>query len=144
MWGMYSGMLDKTVQPTSGGNTIREDGIVLPGVLPSGEANDINISATDYGEYHYHGYGTPSATSFFDASYMKLREVTLGYTLPQFTDFVERVKVSVYGQNLLVWGLDQDGVDPESTVGGSGNIQGMEGGLVPATRSYGMNVQITF
>jgi hypothetical protein len=43
-----------------------------------------------------------------------------------------------------VWGLDQEGVDPESTVGGSGNIQGMEGGLIPATRSYGMNLQITF
>jgi hypothetical protein len=144
MWGMYSGMLEATAKPTSNGNTIREDGIVLPGVLPSGEPNDINISAEAYGAYHYHGYGTPSATSFFDASYVKLREVTLGYTLPKFADFIERAKVSLYGQNLFVWGLDQEGVDPESTVGGSGNIQGMEGGLIPATRSYGMNLQITF
>ncbi|PRZ00315.1 TonB-linked SusC/RagA family outer membrane protein [Marinilabilia salmonicolor] len=144
MWGMYSGMLEATAQPTSGGNTIREDGIVVPGVLPSGEPNDITIAAEDYGAYHYHGMGTPSATSFFDASYVKLREVTFGYTLPKFADFVEKARVSFYGQNLFVWGLDQEGVDPESTVGGSGNIQGMEGGLIPATRSYGMNVQITF
>lgn len=153
MWSMYSGINGKTATSTSDGNTIREDGIILPGVMGvmnddgsytvSGP-NDIVISAEDYGAYHYHGFGTPSATSFFDASYVKLREITLGYTLPRFNQYINKVRVTLYGQNLFVWGLDQKGVDPESTVGGSGNIQGMEGGLIPATRSYGMNIQITF
>ena len=153
MWGMYSGMFAGSAAPTSDGNTIREDGLVLEGVKGTqnddgtwtinGE-NDINIDGYDYSVNFYHGMGTPSATSFFDASYVKLREVTLGYTLPKFTNLISKFRVSVYGQNLFVWGLDQKGVDPESTVGGSGNIQGMEGGIIPATRSYGMNVQITF
>jgi hypothetical protein len=153
MWGMYAGMYAGTATATSDGNTIREDGIVVDGVkgTQNGDGtwsvsgkNDISIAAEDYGAYFYHGMGTPSATSFFDASYVKLREVTFGYTLPKIVDFVQKARVSLYGQNLLVWGLDQKGVDPESTVNGSGNIQGMEGGVIPATRSYGMNLQITF
>ncbi|MFB6318544.1 SusC/RagA family TonB-linked outer membrane protein [Saccharicrinis sp. FJH54] len=157
MWGMYSGMDAGTAIPTSNGNTIREDGIVLDGVnadvtynddgtytVTNATTNDINLSAIDWGELHYHGYGTPSATSIYDASYYKLREVTLGYTLPKLTNAIEAIRLSVYGRNLLVWGLDNEGIDPETVVGGSGNIQGLEGGIIPATRSYGFNVKITF
>ncbi|MBR8535330.1 SusC/RagA family TonB-linked outer membrane protein [Carboxylicivirga sediminis] len=153
MWAMYSGMDEKTAVATANGNTIREDGLVLDGVIAtydddgnivSTRPNDVHISAQDYGAYHYHGFGMPSATSFYDATYIKLREVTLGYTLPQFTDVIKNARVSLYGRNLFVWGLDNDGIDPESTVNGSGNIQGLEGGIIPATRTFGFNVQLTF
>jgi hypothetical protein len=156
-WSTYSGMAAITAQATTGGNTIREDGIVLDGVLAdvstdaSGNIvlanvreNDMNIAAETFGAYHYHGYGTPSATSIFDASYFKLRELTFGYTLPKLTKFIKSAKVSVYGRNLLFWGLDNKGLDPESIVGGNGNIQGLEGGIVPSTRSFGFNVQVKF
>lgn len=154
MWAMYSGMDEKTAIATSGGNTIREDGLVLDGVIATGydadgnvtssRQNDQRISASAYGAYHYHGYGTPSATSIFDASYVKLREITIGYTLPQFTSLIRNARISAYGRNLAVWGLDNKGIDPESTVNGSGNIQGLEGGIIPATRTYGLNLNLTF
>lgn len=148
MWSMYSGMAEQTATPTSNGNTIREDGLVLGGVIDNGDgtysANDINISAYDYSTSFYHGNGTPSATSVFDASYFKLREVTLGYTLPKFSDKIQSFRVSAYGRNLAVWGLDNKGIDPEAIIGGNGNIQGIDGGAVPSTRSYGMSVQIKF
>jgi len=157
MWGMYSGMLEGTTTPTSGGNTIREDGLVLDGVnadwavdadgnvtVTNAVPNTTNIAGIDYAAYHYHGFGTPSATSVFDASYIKLREVTLGYTLPKLIDVIQSVRVSVYGRNLAVWGLDNKGIDPETVVGGSGNVQGLEGGIIPATRSFGFNVRINF
>lgn len=144
MWGMYSGMAAETATPTSNGNTIREDGLVLEGVTEDGAKNTTSISAIDWGELHYHGYGTPSATSIFDASYIKLREVTLGYTFPKLVDVIESVRLSVYGRNLAVWGLDNKGMDPETVVGGSGNIQGLEGGIIPATRSFGFNLKINF
>jgi TonB-linked SusC/RagA family outer membrane protein len=144
MWGMYSGMAYETAIPTSGGNTIREDGLILEGVKEDGSVNDITISAIDWSELHYHGYGTPSATSIFDASYIKLREITFGYTLPKFLDVIKSARVSVYGRNLAVWGLDNEGIDPETVVGGSGNIQGLEGGIVPATRSFGFNLRVNF
>ncbi|WP_430815042.1 SusC/RagA family TonB-linked outer membrane protein [Carboxylicivirga sp. RSCT41] len=154
MWAMYSGMDAKTATATSGGNTIREDGLVLDGVIATAydsdgnvtesRPNDINISAIDYGANHYHGFGTPSATSFFDASYVKLREITIGYTLPQFTDVIKNVRVSLYGRNIAVWNLDNEGIDPEGIVNGSGNIQGLEGGIIPTTRTFGFNVQLNF
>ncbi len=144
MWGMYSGMAVETATPTSNGNTIREDGLVLEGVTEDGQPNTINIAGQDYSELHYHGFGTPSATSVFDASYMKLREVTLGYTLPQFVDVLQSVRLSLYGRNLAVWGLDNEGIDPETVVGGSGNIQGLEGGIIPATRTFGFNLRVNF
>lgn len=155
MWGMYSGMMEATVYPTSNGNTIREDGLILDGVngdvnidadgnvsVTNTSENNIPISAYNYATNFYHGFGTPSATSVFDASYIKLREVTLAYTLPKLVDYVESVRVAIYGRNLAVWGLDNKGIDPETVVGGSGNIQGLEGGIIPATRSFGFNLQV--
>jgi TonB-linked SusC/RagA family outer membrane protein len=144
MWAMYSGMAAETATATSNGNTIREDGLVLEGVTEDGQPNTTVIGAQDYSFRHYHGYGTPSATSVFDASYMKLREVTLGYTLPPLLDILQSVRVSLYGRNLAVWGLGNKGIDPETVVGGSGNIQGLEGGIIPATRSYGFNIRVNF
>ena len=157
MWAMYSGMAEETALPTSDGNTIREDGIVLDGVtgdvsydedgnavVTNTQPNDINISATGWAFRHYHGYGTPSATSIFDASYMKLRELSLTYTLPYIVDVIDNIRLSVYGRNLLVWGLDNEGIDPETIVGGSGNIQGLEGGIIPATRTFGFNLRVNF
>ena len=144
MWAMYSGMAAETATPTSDGNTIREDGLVLEGVTEDGQPNTTNISAIDFAELHYHGYGTPSATSVFDASYVKLREITLGYTFPKFTDVIQSLRLSLYGRNLAVWGLDNKGIDPETVVGGSGNIQGLEGGIIPATRTFGFNLRVNF
>ncbi|MCY1719640.1 SusC/RagA family TonB-linked outer membrane protein [Prolixibacteraceae bacterium Z1-6] len=144
MWGMYSGMAEGTATPTSNGNTIREDGIVLDGVTEDGAENTTVLGAIDWGELHYHGYGTPSATSIFKSDYIKLREVTFGYTFPKFVDFIEGLRLSVYGRNLAVWGLDNKGIDPETIVNGSGNIQGLEGGIIPATSSYGFNLKINF
>jgi TonB-linked SusC/RagA family outer membrane protein len=144
MWGTYSGMLESTTTPTSNGNTIREDGLVLDGVTETGEVNTTNISGYGYAARFYHGYGTPSATSVFDADYIKLREVRIGYTLPKLVEFIQTIKISAYGRNLAIWGLDNKGIDPETIVSGSGNVQGLEGGLVPGTRSYGFNVILTF
>ncbi len=144
MWGMYSGMHEDTATPTSGGNTIREDGIVVPGVMPDGSPNTEVLDAAYYGSRWYHSSNRPSETSVFDASYVKLRNISLGYKVPQFVDAIKSLKVSIYARNLAVWGLDNTGIDPETVVGGSGNIQGLEGGIVPATRSYGLNVSLKF
>jgi hypothetical protein len=162
MWSMYSGMAAGTAGTNAQGNPMRDPvsdggGLVLGGVngtvnmnadgtytVTDVATNETAISALDYGEYHYHGYGTPSATSVFDASYIKLGEVTLGYTLPKLTKVIQSIRVSVYGRNLFVWGLDNPGISPETVVGGSGNIQGLEGGIIPATRSFGFNLNIKF
>ncbi len=150
MWGMYSGMLEATAA-----NGIRENGIVLPGVtgtvaqnddgtysVTNTAANTTNISAADYGYNYYVG---PKAQNIFDADYFKLRDVTLTYSLPQnLIGPFKGVDVTAFGRNLLVWGLDNKDFDPEQTTTGSGNIQGLEGGSLPPTRTYGMNLKLQF
>ncbi len=137
MWGMYSGMLDKTAN-----NNIRETGIVLNGVNENtGQPNDVTISAYDYGLNHY---GNVDAQNVFDADYVKLRELTLGYTFPGkwFNNKISSLKFSAFGRNLFAWGLDWKGMDPENTSYGSGNTQGLEGGSIPSTRTYGASLEI--
>lgn len=152
-FGMYSGMLAETAMTTSNGNTIREDGIVVDGVLvsrnengeiTSSSANNISISAQDYGHDHFHVFNTPSASTFYDASYIKLREISLGIAVPSPLEYIKNLHVSVYGRNLAVWGLGYKGTDPETIVGGNGNIQGFEAGVTPGTASYGFNVKLSF
>ena len=154
MWGMYSGMLEETAA-----DNIREKGIVLPGVTGTVtfaddgsykvtspiSKNTTNINAQKYGVGFYGGKGTPDAQNVFDASYFKLREINLGYTFSLSPSIaINSLKIGIYGRNLLVWGLAYSGIDPETVSTGSGNIQGLEGGLAPATRNYGINLQLTF
>jgi outer membrane receptor protein involved in Fe transport len=163
MWGMYSGMLESTAQVNDKGVNVREPiandgGINLGGVtgtvtydadgnytVTNTAPNEKYVSAAGWAARHYHGYGTPSAQNVFNADYIKLREVTLGYTFPKTKiGPLRSLRVSLYGKNLWVGGLDKDGFDPETSVGGSGNIQGIEGGFIPNTRSYGFNLQFGF
>ncbi|MGO4912238.1 SusC/RagA family TonB-linked outer membrane protein [Leeuwenhoekiella sp. W20_SRS_FM14] len=151
IWGNYSGILEQTAA-----NNIREEGLVLPGVTGDITYNDDGsytvtntaentqvISAQQYGSDFYFGNDNQNV---FDASYWKLREVTLGYSLPKtwIGDAFSDVRLTAFGRNLLVWGLDNDNFDPEVATSGSGNIQGSEGGSLPSTRSYGLNVQLKF
>ena len=150
LWGHYSGILEDTAA-----DNIRVDGIVLDGVTGDVTYNDDGtytventapnttaIPAQAWGEDYYFGN---DAQNVFDASYVKLREVSLGYTLPKkLTGSLDAITLSVFGRNLATWGLANDNFDPESATLGSGNIQGSEGGSLPSTRSIGFNIELKF
>ena len=137
MWGMYSGMLDKTAD-----NGIRENGIVLEGVLADGSTNTKVLDGYSYATNHYNRV---DAANVFDATYWKLREVTLAYTLPKkfLGNTISDVTFTAFARNILTWGLAWD-IDPETASYSSGNVQGLEGGSLPSTRTYGVNVQFKF
>ena len=151
LFGMYSGILEE-----SAANNIREEGIVLPGVtgtitysedgssytVTDTAPNQKVIPAQQYGTDFYFGN---DAQNVFDADYVKLREITLGYKLPKkWLGETTDITLSAFGRNLFVWGLDNENFDPEVATAGSGNIQGSEGGSLPSTSSYGLNVQLKF
>lgn len=142
MWGMYSGMLEETAA-----NGVRENGVVADGVMwdegtKSYVKNTTEVSAYDYYKAYYNGVDSQNV---FDADYIKLREVTLSYTFPKkWAGPFANVTVSAFGRNLATWGLDKKGFDPEMASYGSGNIQGIEGGSLPSTRTYGMNLKLQF
>jgi len=167
MWGMYSGMLEETAGVNDLGNEIRDPvseggGIRLDGVtgtvvwdedgnytVTDTAPNETYVSGAGWAARHYHGFGFPSAQSVFKADYVKLREVNLGYKLPTkllnwSNGYINGAKISVFGRNLMTFGLDKDGFDPEMTANGSGNVQGLDGGLQPLFRTYGFNMIINF
>ncbi len=85
----------------------------------------------------------------FDATYAKLREIRLGYTIPGklFRNAIKDVSISLVGRNLFLWTPDSNQhFDPESSVAtrGDGVIQGQEYMALPSTRSYGVNLSFKF
>jgi hypothetical protein len=82
-----------------------------------------------------------------DASYLKLREVSLSYRVPK--DWIRKtpftaITVGFSGRNLLMWTAKENTYsDPETSSFGTSNTQGYEYGTIPSVRNYGFNVKIT-
>lgn len=118
-------------------------GIILPGVKADGTANDILINAGRWGRAFYYG-NSPTARFIFDASYIKLREMSIGYNLPK--NLVEKtpfasIHFSVVGRNLAILHKNTKHFDPEAGLS-SGNKQGIESGAYPTTRDIGFNLKL--
>jgi TonB-linked SusC/RagA family outer membrane protein len=82
-----------------------------------------------------------------DASFMRLREVTLGYSLPKALS--ERLSMSslrlyVTGTNLLTF-TEYSGYDPEVNIaGGSINVISTDNGSYPRARTFIVGLNLTF
>lgn len=128
----------------------------LGGVSAGGTAVSAKITAQDFWQIASgKRYG---AGDFFayDATNLRVREMSFGYQIPiRNTNVVKGAKLSVVGRNLL-WlyrgkslmdipgiGKRKMWMDPDMSLG-NGNFQGVEYGTLPATRSIGLNLQVTF
>lgn len=137
MWGTYSGMLEQTAA-----NGIRENGAINEGVLADGTTNTTVLDGQSWAQQYY---GTVDKLNVFSSDYIKLREVAITYNLSsKYTGPFSGIRFSAFGRNLFSWGLDWNGMDPEMASYGSGNVQGIEGGSLPSTRTYGMNIELKF
>ncbi|MGY2131648.1 SusC/RagA family TonB-linked outer membrane protein [Hymenobacter sp. HD11105] len=139
MWGTYAGALTSTLPG-------REEGIIGEGVQQNADGsyrpNDVRAAAEDY----YKGLAyTARENSVFDASFVKLREVRLGYQLPASVisgTFIKGVGFSFVGRNLWLISSKAPGIDPETSFN-NGNTQGLESTQIPSVRSYGFNINFT-
>ncbi len=106
-----------------GGNTY-DYAVFNPGVIAEyGEGGEITGYAENLGgpgtKYIPYGDNYPwdfTRAATFDASFIKLREVSLGYDLP--TSFVKRLGLqnanfAVYSRNIILWTKAKIGIDPE-------------------------------
>jgi TonB-linked SusC/RagA family outer membrane protein len=131
--------------------------IVLPnavkqvGTTPGGEPiyapNDIQ---TYMGDTFFSTYFGASESGVFDATVIRLREVSLSYKLPASalskTPF-GRVVVTLSGENLFYNAPNfPKGInfDPEINSLGVGNGRGFDFRTAPTVKKYGLNVNITF
>jgi len=138
---------NKAVQISAGtaapsGATVYDDGMIFKGVLADGSANGTILSAQQY----YKGFTNADEAFVYSATYVKLREIKLGYTLPQqWTKSIglQSATVSVVGRNLLIIHKEVPNIDPE-TAFNTGNGQGLEALALPGVRNIGFNINLKF
>ena len=107
----------------------------------------LQTQQTDANGFSAFGYAAlPAAEFVYDASYIKLRQVSLTYNLPsKFLDntFMTGLSFSVTGSNLWIIDKNLPYADPEAGLS-SGNLQGYVTGSLPTTQDYGFNIKAQF
>ncbi|WP_028897241.1 TonB-dependent receptor [Prevotella sp. HUN102] len=79
----------------------------------------------------------------YDGSYLRLKNISFGYTLPQYLTqkfFVQRLRLFVMAENLITW-TKYHGFDPEISSGGTS--LGVDYGVYPQARTWTVGFNIT-
>ncbi len=144
--------LSTTSESRSMTETMALDGVMANGV--DGDGNTIyekNTTPILRDQKYYQDQYSQNAENFIeDATFVKLRYVTLSYNLPKtLLDKIgfDRMEVFATGRNLLMIS-DYSGVDPEiasfgASVSGSGAI-GLDNLSTPNTKGFDLGVKINF
>jgi TonB-linked SusC/RagA family outer membrane protein len=111
--------------------------------------NTIPVASSDITNYFGDGADMLGSQFLVDKSFVKLRSVTLGYSLPSRwinNTFLGDVRISLFGNNLLLWTpASNTYIDPELTSFGN-DLEGNYGEYTanPSTRQYGFNLSVKF
>jgi hypothetical protein len=150
-YGLATGLYEESAGVNELGKLVRSPvseggGILLSGVNPDGNVNKTRLNMLDYPQAGTLTIG-PTHRYVYDASYVKLREVLLTYSLPASLmsklDPLRSLSVSVVGRNLWIIHKNIPYADPEDNLG-AGNIQGVQVGSLPNVRTLGFNIKATF
>ena len=152
----YLGILDPKYVPNGKNNIYmdasRPKGMNIPGAVYdssvpglAGQPCQAWIKPIDYWT---NDSGKNGELYLYAASYVKLKEISLGYNIPKNwlrkIGFIQSMRVSAVGRNVAI--LHQKtpkGIDPEAT-SSMGIQQGLERGFNLPTSSYGFDFKITF
>jgi TonB-linked SusC/RagA family outer membrane protein len=126
-----------------------ENYIIGEGVVDDGTGrfvpNTKKVLPVDYYTEYYRRANVESNS--FDASFLKLREARLEYSLPKKVlgkSFVRQATFALYGRDLLMI-TSFPIFDPETAaLNGSTLLPGVEMGQLPSTRTMGLNVTLKF
>ncbi len=144
MFNAYSGLGAETVGLNDKGNPMRDavadgGGLRPIGIMPdSTENTGLYVDPQVYfgRQFDLH------ERWIYDASFVKLREVSLGYTFNPRTFSrvgIKGLSLSVIARNVALLYSNVDGIDPSEL-----EVYWHEGGQLPATRSLGLNARIIF
>lgn len=127
----------------------REEGYIIgEGVVKNADGSySENTTKVDVPAYYseYYRRANVEANSF-DATWVKLREISLSYSFPK--SFLDRNKLkgltlSVFGRNLYTWS-DFPIYDPETAaLNGNNMVPGVEMGQLPSPATYGFNLKVS-
>ncbi|MCG8474397.1 MAG: SusC/RagA family TonB-linked outer membrane protein [Cytophagales bacterium] len=123
----------------------RADFVLENSVTESGELNDKMISAEEY----YHELAKCTEELMYDASYIKWKELSIGYSVPKkllkrfARDYVKNFSVSLVGRNLLYLHKNTPGTVPDASAYSTEYFaQAFDFSPLPMTRTYGFSIKI--
>lgn len=135
---------DPIVINGDGSYAANSGGLLNPGEHDDGTPNTTRVAADNYA---VDGWAvSPNKRFVYDASFIKLREVTLTYNLPTTLlgkSPIAGASIGFVGSNLWIIHKNLPYSDPEASQGG-GNIQGWQSGVMPATKNYGFTLNVKF
>lgn len=125
----------------------REGGYVGEGVVDNGDGTfSPNTEVVTAERYWGSNYFNPESATF-DASYVKLREVIVGYTIPNHVWGklgLRDVRIQFVGRNVALWTAVPH-IDPDTSgLSGGTILPGIEDMTLPTPRSLGVNVGFRF
>ena len=145
-WGKFSGLFAATGALNDKGNNVRDDvsaggGVKVEGVNAAGEP--VSMYADGFNYFHQFVNRGIAEDHLFDLSFVKLREVSFGYSIPvantSFAKFIQGATISLVARNpWLIYAQNRD-FDPSELAGTFG-----ENGQFPGTRSIGFNLKLQF
>jgi TonB-linked SusC/RagA family outer membrane protein len=151
-YGLADGIYPLTAYTNDLGNPVRNTlanggGFIRPGVYANGQPNTTRVTAYNYGDFGDGSGLLPMSAFVYDASYVKLREALIGYTLPSTTigklGPVKEVTFQLIGRNLWIIHKNLPYADPEEGLS-AGNLQGIQEGAYPTTRTIALNLKVRF
>ena len=107
-----------------------------------------NVSPVVLDENWFEGYGSnfgggAQTASMEPADWVRLRELTLAYSIPVNKKVVKSAEVYFTGRNLWL-STPYTGIDPETNLQGAINGQGMDYFNMPGTKTYTVGVKVSF
>ena len=162
-YGYATGVYDFSAGDNDLGNPVRDLAIdgggykinnvaYWDGSTVDGDGNPSDFVVGDYyADMHYYGNALGYARNareyhVWDASFIKLREVALNYSVPSSylgSTGIKGLDVALTGRNLAILWKNNPYSDPEAGLS-AGNVQGYQSGAYPAVREVGVNVKLKF
>jgi TonB-linked SusC/RagA family outer membrane protein len=169
MFGKYTGIFDETAAINANGKNVRDaladgGGVLVENAVigklkadgtvqfldAAGANSDTPVENAKYSDANllYYGYYGKNELSTFDASFVKLREVSAGYSFNKVAFLnklgVKNLNLSLVGRNLWIIHKNTLDIDPEVSSSAGNTSVGSETNTIPSTRSYGFNIRLDF
>ena len=138
------GLHEDTLMGRDGSMTV--SGLLFDGGVETSTPINTTIP-TDRIDNYWGAYGNITENIVYDASFGKLREVSLKYTFPRSMlqgTFIQSANLALVGRNLALLWSNVDNVDPESAFSANAGSTGLEYFSMPQTRNIGLNLNINF
>jgi TonB-linked SusC/RagA family outer membrane protein len=138
-FGDYAGITEATVK-----DNLRETGAIADGIdVATGQKNTVAVDP----EYFFGDYWGATEPAVIDGTYIKLREIGIGYDIRLKNSFIKMLNIGIYGRNLALLYRDPSNdirIDPEAAYGTGTAAVGVEQYTLPPVRTTGFKLRVDF